>query len=413
MVKRLSEISTFVRGIAFPKSAKKLREQSECVGVVTTKAAQATGIIDKDIIYIDNSYANNEKILQEGDILISIANSLSLLGRTTYVDKQHEGLSFGAFMSIIRVNKEHALPKMLYYLLNSDVAKKHYLTKARTTTNISNLTFKDLGNFTFPLPPLADQQRIVSRIESLFEKLNHADEIIKNVFDKFPLRKAAILHQAFSGELTATWREENNISMDTWGEIKINDVCIINPKRTNINGVDDSTKVSFVPMASVSDTSGAIIDYLNRPLKEVKKGYTSFEEGDVIFAKITPCMENGKCAIVGKLKNGIGFGSTEFHVLRCKPNIDRKFLYYILRNQKFRDEAKGSMTGSVGQQRVPKSFIENHLLQLPPLSEQKEIVSRLESIFEKEERAKELCDQTEKIELMKKAILARAFRGLL
>ena len=318
---------------------------------------------------------------------------------------------FASDCSTIQSQDENKISIKLVYLFLKSIQNKIY-NKQRGMTQ-PHVYAKDLVDIPFPLPPLSEQERIVSCIESLFEKLNRVDEIIKNVFDKFPLRKATILHQAFTGELTAKWREEKNVSMDTWEEVKINDICVINPKRTDISNVDDSTEVSFVPMSSVSDISGEIIDYLNRPLKEVKKGYTSFEEGDIVFAKITPCMENGKTAIVGKLKNGVGFGSTEFHVLRCKSNLDKKFLYYILRNQKFRDEAKYNMTGSVGQQRVPKSFIENYLLHLPSLAEQKEIVRRLESLFEKEEHAKELCNQTEKIELMKKAILARAFRGLL
>ena len=162
----LSDISAFIRGITFPKSAQKTEKQSDCLGIVTTKAAQATGIVENDVVFIDKSYAKKEKYLREGDILISLANSLSLVGRTTYVDKHYENLSFGAFMGVIRADKTKILPQMLYYLLNSNVAKQYFLSNAKTTTNISNLTFEDLGKLTLSVPPFEIQQQIVAQIEA-------------------------------------------------------------------------------------------------------------------------------------------------------------------------------------------------------------------------------------------------------
>jgi type I restriction enzyme S subunit len=122
-------------------------------------------------------------------------------------------------------------------------------------------------------------------------------------------------------------------------------------------------------------------------------------------------MENGKSAVVGSLVNDIGFGSTEFHVLRCSERLYNRFLYHLVRWQMFRDEAKQVMTGAVGQQRVPKEFLEQYSINLPPLSEQKDIVRILDNLLENEQKAKELCDVIDKIDLMKKSILARAFRG--
>jgi len=177
--KKLSEISTFIRGITFPKSAQKIEKSTECLGIVTTKAAQTTGIVNDDIIFLDNSYTKDEKVLQEGDILISLANSLNIVGRTTYVSKQHEGLSFGAFMGVIRADKRKVIPKMLYYLLNSDVAKQYFLANAKTTTNISNLTFKDLEDLVFPLPPLAEQKEIIREIELIDAQITDLKKTIE------------------------------------------------------------------------------------------------------------------------------------------------------------------------------------------------------------------------------------------
>ena len=266
-------------------------------------------------------------------------------------------------------------------------------------------------NYPIPLPPLGEQQRIVDCIESLFSKLDAAKENVQTVLDSFEKNKANILHKAFTGELTIKWREENGVSLDSWEETTLGLVCQINPKRVDTKNIDDSTIVTFVPMPSVSDVLGEIVKPLSEKLQKVKKGYTNFCTDDVIFAKITPCMENGKSAVVGTLENNIGFGSTEFHVIRCNANIFNRYIYHLVRWKKFRDEAKAVMTGAVGQQRVPTAFLEEYPLNLPTFDEQIEIVRILDNIFEKEQQAKELANIIEKIDLMKKAILTRAFRG--
>ena len=275
-----------------------------------------------------------------------------------------------------------------------------------------NLSQEIIKKHEIPLPPIKEQQRIVNRIESLFAKLDRAKELIENTLAQFEQNKMAILHKAFIGELTAKWRKENNIDLSSWENGILMDFCKINPKKINTKEFDDDMIVSFIPMPCVSDIWGKIVKKELRKLGEVKKGYTNFFEGDVLFAKITPCMENGKSAIVDKLENDIGFGSTEFYVLRCDENkLNNKYLHYFVRQKTFRDEAKGEMTGAVGQQRVPKTFLENYKMKVPTIKEQQEIVNILDNLLAKYNKIKNLEQQLEKIELLKKAILAKAFRG--
>lgn len=275
-----------------------------------------------------------------------------------------------------------------------------------------NLSQEIIKKHEIPLPPIKEQQRIVNRIESLFAKLDRAKELIENTLAQFEQNKMAILHKAFIGELTAKWRKENNIDLSSWENGILMDFCKINPKKINTKEFDDDMIVSFIPMPCVSDIWGKIVKKELRKLGEVKKGYTNFFEGDVLFAKITPCMENGKSAIVDKLENDIGFGSTEFYVLRCDENkLNNKYLHYFVRQKTFRDEAKGEMTGAVGQQRVPKTFLENYKMKVPTIKEQQEIVNILDKLLAKYNKIKNLEQQLEKIELLKKAILAKAFRG--
>ena len=158
---------------------------------------------------------------------------------------------------------------------------------------------------------------------------------------------------------------------------KLKDICTINPKNVTL---EDDLEVSFVPMPKVGE-QGEFDSSEIKTYQEVKKGFTNFQNGDVLFAKITPCMENGKGAIAKDLRNGYGFGSTEFHVLR--PNYSKvtsEWLYYLTSWDEFRKEAEGNMTGSAGQKRVPKAFLENYEVQLPAVQKQKEMADTMNHI---------------------------------
>jgi type I restriction enzyme S subunit len=154
------------------------------------------------------------------------------------------------------------------------------------------------------------------------------------------------------------------------------EVCEINP--TTSFDFDSDQLCSFVPMEAVDDESAQITKFPLRRFDQVAKGYTIFAENDVIVAKITPCMENGKCAVVRNLRNGIGFGSTEFHVLRATTQVLPEWLFYFWRFPQTRKHAEKNMTGTAGQKRVPSSFLERLDIPVPPLREQERIAALLE-----------------------------------
>lgn len=154
-------------------------------------------------------------------------------------------------------------------------------------------------------------------------------------------------------------------------------ICTFNPKTP---ALVDALEVSFVPMPKIGER-GEFDPSEIKEYREVKKGFTNFQNGDVLFAKITPCMENGKGAVARALKNGYGFGSTEFHVLRPDYNkVTSKWLYYLTSWSEFRKVAESNMTGSAGQKRVPKTFLENYEVELPELQKQKEMIDVLECV---------------------------------
>ena len=205
-----------------------------------------------------------------------------------------------------------------------------------------------------------------------------------------------------------------------WKLLSIPEVCVINPPRPRNLPYSDEAMTSFLPMAAVDDRQGKIIDLQTRPFGEIKRGYTYFEENDVLFAKITPCMENGKAAIARELINGFGFGSTEFHVLRPHNGYLPEWIYYFVRREPFRQEAKTNFRGAVGQQRVPKGFLENHLIPIPypdnpekSLATQILIISRIKSLYHEIEEARRLHEKivTDTNQLMD-AVLADTFSNL-
>lgn len=162
---------------------------------------------------------------------------------------------------------------------------------------------------------------------------------------------------------------------ELWTATKLSDICQINPRGNS--GLAEDDEVSFVPMAAVSESSGTIVGAETRQLREVKKGFTPFQEGDVLFAKITPCMENGKASVARNLVNHRGYGSTEFHVMRPSALVLAEWIFAIIRTAEFRRAAASSFQGAVGQQRVTASFLESFRIPLPPLSEQQRIVEIL------------------------------------
>jgi type I restriction enzyme, S subunit len=164
----------------------------------------------------------------------------------------------------------------------------------------------------------------------------------------------------------------------TWRLVRLSMVCEINPPLLGNERPNPETLVSFVPMAAVDEVAGKITRIETRAFREVSKGFTPFRENDVLFAKITPSMENGKAAIATELENGLGFGSTEFHVLRTTEHLSPEYLYYFVRQPRFRERARAAFVGSAGQQRVPRDFLERVQLPLPPLTEQQRIVAILQ-----------------------------------
>jgi type I restriction enzyme S subunit len=195
--------------------------------------------------------------------------------------------------------------------------------------------------------------------------------------------------------------------------VPLTEAVEINPKPER-SGLSDDLEVSFVPMAAVEAATGRIDASALRKYGDVKKGYTSFRDGDVLFAKITPCMENGKMAVARGLHNGVGCGSTEFHVLRPRLGVDPNYVYHFVSSAKYRAEAAHYMTGAVGQRRVPASFLKQSQLPLPDLGKQRRIIEEIEKQFSRlDEAVANLKRVKANLKRYKAAVLKAAVEGRL
>lgn len=197
-----------------------------------------------------------------------------------------------------------------------------------------------------------------------------------------------------------------------WAVARLGRIGVLNPRHPRT--LDDAMPVTFVPMAALSEEKPAFRYTEQRPLGKVRKGFTHFAEGDVLFAKITPCMENGKGAVARGLLNGIGCGTTELHVIRPSPGISPEYVYRFLAQEGIRQGAKDNFTGTAGQARVPTNYVENLEIPLAPSEEQRRIVTRLEALLA---RVNECRGRLAKIAVIRKrfrqSVLAAACSGKL
>jgi restriction endonuclease S subunit len=251
-----------------------------------------------------------------------------------------------------------------------------------------------------PLPPLPEQKRIVKKIKEIEEKTKS-------------LAKQNDLSFAGADSIIDSYVEKIILVNDKWQRFPLKQKAKINPSKAELNGFGDSKEVSFLPMPAVDDKTGTIKAPLIKKYSEVKSGYTYFRDGDVIFAKITPCMENGKSAVCKNLVNAVGFGSTEFHVIRPDTKeLLPEWVHLIVRSKKFREEAEKNMPGTAGQKRVPKEFLEDYLFPVPDITEQKAIIEHANKLIQKQDLLKmKINNRGGYILALTPSVLAKAFNG--
>ena len=277
-------------------------------------------------------------------------------------------------------NRGILLEKYLYYFfLTLDIPNTGY-----------NRHFKYLKELKIPLPSIAEQQKIAAILDAA-DSLRQKDQQL--------VERYTALSQSLFLEMFGDNKKP---------KVALSSLCEINPKKSEIVSLSKTTEVSFVPMAKVSE-DGEVDLSESRALADVWAGFTYFAEGDVVFAKITPCMENGKGGIMRGLKNRIGFGTTEFHVLRpMQKETTSEWLYYLTKQKAFRENAEKNMTGSAGQKRVPTHFFDMYTVSIPSFEDQNQFAEHNQLIEAQKQQAQQSLTKSE---ALFNSLLQRAFTG--
>ena len=370
-----------------------------------------------------------------GDIAFAKITPCFQNRKSAVFEKLPNGVGAGTTeLKILRTFTETINRYYLLYFLKSPYFVEEAIFKG--TANQQRIISGYLENKLFPLPPLEEQQRIVEKIEELIPHIEYyskaqteLDVLNKNIKEQL---KKSILQYAIEGKLvpqdeaegtaeelllqiqaekqklyeenklkkkdlehSIIFKGEDNkyyekigknvtcideeIPFETpknWRWVRVKDIVQVNPK----NEAADNTISAFIPMEKIKATFSSVYSYLEKKWGEIKSGFTHFSDGDIAFAKITPCFQNRKSMILQNLPNGIGAGTTELKVLRpCGITMNAYFLLFFLESPYFIEEAK--FKGTANQQRILSGYLETKLLALPPLTEQQRIVNTIQNIF--------------------------------
>lgn len=339
-----------------------------------------------------------KQMLSKGDVLFNNTNSQDLVGKTAIL-KETKQLFFSNHITRIRVNQQIIIPEFLWIILNIYQQEKIFYSICTNWNNQSGIGIELLKSIKIPLPPMEIQQEIVALYTKVQAEKQAKEAQAKSLLDSidsylldqlgiaspetqaqqlsFKVNIGGIIGQRLD---VSFYKDRFELKSALYPNYKLSDIVTLNPS-VNFKLLKNDDVVSFIPMEIVDEVFGEIAEKRETIIANTK-GFTKFEEGDLLWAKITPCMQNGKSAIARNLTNGYGCGSTEFYVLRPTDrnilNID--YLYCLLRHHKVLEAAKSSFGGSAGQQRVSSSYLKSILIPLPPIEKQDEIARHVSQI---------------------------------
>jgi len=301
---------------------------------------------------------------------------------------------------LFEINTKKLLPEFLGLVIKCNDFSKQ--VKATGSTNYAAIRPYHVLNYLIPLPSLEEQNQIVAAYNKRIaeaERLEKEAKQLEEGIEKFVFQELGISKKeekvttkslnfinylglsAWGADRLLKGRNKKLLESDKYKNELLSSVTFINPKN-DLNYLNSDSKMSFIPMECISDDYGEVTE-LRNGIRSNSNGYTKFIEGDLLWARITPCMQNGKSAIVKGLVNGAGYGSTEYHVIRQKQsNVIIEYIYHLLRLKPVLEEAVNFFTGSAGQQRVPKYYLENLVIPIPPIDVQHRIDSQIKLLKE-------------------------------
>ncbi|EAL0270710.1 restriction endonuclease subunit S [Campylobacter lari] len=340
----------------------------------------------------------NMKIVPKGTLLMSFKLTL---GKTAFADCD---LYTNEAIAAIFIKDKNINKYFLDYALKFADLEKYVDNAVKGKT----LNKQKLKQIEILLPSLKEQERIVGILDEGFAKIDESIKILEQDLLNLDELMQSALQKAFNPLKDNT--KENYKLPQGWEWKSLGEFCEINPR----NKIDDEINVSFVSMNKILDGYSNEFSYAIKKWKDVKNGFTHFKQGDIGLAKITPCFENKKSVIFDDLENGVGAGTTELHVIRAVDNVISKFLLWFFKTEKFIQNGILNMTGATGHKRIPKDFIKNLQIPLPPLQEQEQIASYLDELSSHVKNLKQNYQmQIKNLQELKKSLLDKVFQGRL
>lgn len=404
---KITVITDILNGFAF----KSQHYSSAGIRIIRITNVQDGFIQDKKPVYypLESQKEITPFMLKDGDFLMSLTGNV---GRVAIIDASFLPAALNQRVACLRIKSEDSVRKeyIFYFCLQKQFVSD-CIKSAKGSAQL-NMSTEWLKEYPIPLPPLAEQQRIVDRIESLFAKLDEAKEKAQAVVDSFETRKAAILHKAFAGELTAKWREEHGVGMESWKIKRLSDVVTEFKYGTSEKSDYNNKGIPVLRIPNIGDNGIDLSDikYLNHRNVDSE---SQIHEGDILIIR-----SNGSRDLVGKAvlvpELGCEYAYASF-LIRAKPNhsiINAHYLTIFLNSTDARGQMFRRAKSSAGINNINTKELGSISLTVPSLPEQDEIVHIINEMMEKDQQSKEAAEAAlDQIDLMKKSILARAFRG--
>lgn len=345
-----------------------------------------------------------EYVIKKGEILIGMDGDFNV-GKW-----QSEDALLNQRVCCIQSCSSLYLDDFLFYYLPDPLKK---INDATPSVTVKHLSTKTLAITPVPVPPLPEQQRIVNRIESLFAKLDEAKQKAQDALDSFETRKAAILHKAFAGELTAQWRKEHGVGMETWSSCKLIDILVEKPRNGySPKPVDYVTACKSMTLSAT--TTGVFkpefFKYIDEEIPE--NSHLWLTPGDILIQRANSLEKVGMSAIYTGAEHEFIYPDLMMKLTVKEPN-NKHYIDYYLKTDEILNYFRSNATGTAGNMpKINQKVVSETPLILPETQEQAEIVRLLDDLLANEQQAKDAAEGVlEQIDLIKKAILARAFRG--
>lgn len=407
---RLGSFIDLLRGVSYKKhDVHSEKMENDCLILRGGNIIEGGLDLNAENVYVDKSLVSELQLIRKNDVIIvSSTGSVKVIGRAGVAFCDYNDVAFGAFLTLAR--PKNGFNKSFIDIFFQSFLYRQSIRELASGVNINNIRSEYITNMPIPLPPLSEQQRIVERIEELFAKLEEAKERLQEAADSFAVRKAAILHKAFTGELTKQWRLENGVSDESWEEKKGEDFFeyVTSGSRGWAKYYSDKGSI-FVRMGNLNhgtiELDFSDIQYVELP-NQVEGQRSKLQKNDILIS-IT-----ADVGMIGLVREDMDAYINQ-HVALARPKNDlyaECLAWYFVSDvglQQMQNKQRGATKIGLGLQDI-RSII----LKIPTLPEQHEIVRLIDDLLARERKAQQATEQAlASIDLMKKSILARAFRG--